>query len=85
MTDDSGILGNLPRSRPGRRSDRRDTQPAGTARSVGVGATRSSGGSAGGPRDGLARPADAGEPHGTPSVPVTAIVALPRNPNARDS
>jgi hypothetical protein len=28
MTDDGGVLGNLPRSRPGRRSDKRPDEPA---------------------------------------------------------
>jgi hypothetical protein len=28
MTDDGGVLGNLPRSRPGRRSDKRAGAPA---------------------------------------------------------
>jgi hypothetical protein len=28
MTDDGGVLGNLPRSRPGRRSDKRPAEPA---------------------------------------------------------
>ena len=29
MTDDGGVLGNLPRSRPGRRSEKRDAAPSG--------------------------------------------------------
>ena len=32
MTDDGGVLGNLPNSRPGRRSDKRPAQPRGAAR-----------------------------------------------------
>jgi hypothetical protein len=28
MTDDRGVLGNLPRSRPGRRSEKRPNEPA---------------------------------------------------------
>jgi hypothetical protein len=28
MTDDGGVLGNLPRSRPGRRSEKRPDEPA---------------------------------------------------------
>jgi hypothetical protein len=38
MTDDGGVLGGLPRSRPGRRSERRVTAPAG-----GVPASRAGG------------------------------------------
>jgi hypothetical protein len=31
MTDDGGVLGNLPNSRPGRRSDKRPARPAGAS------------------------------------------------------
>jgi hypothetical protein len=33
MTDDGGVLGNLPRSRPGRRSEKRSDEPAPPRRS----------------------------------------------------
>ena len=32
MTDDGGVLGNLPNSRPGRRSDKRPATPGGAAK-----------------------------------------------------
>jgi hypothetical protein len=32
MTDDDGVLGNLPNSRPGRRSSKRPATPAGAAK-----------------------------------------------------
>jgi hypothetical protein len=69
MDDDGGVLGNLPRSRPGRRSQKRDTaaRAAETAERRSAKAARPSGQTAAGParrRGAKPPPAEGGDPVG---------------------
>src|SRR5205085_8835022 len=59
MADDPGVMGNLPRSRPGRRSEKRASGAGGKASTSKAGGGKSRSGGGGGPRQTQARSSSA--------------------------
>jgi hypothetical protein len=89
MDEESGVLGNLPRSRPGTRSEKRDAAGKRAARAAGSSSAAAGRAAAGKPRSATARAARSAEQRGAkaarPSGQTSRRPAPPPQPEAGSS